>query len=564
MKKYLIAPAILLAALSASAETLSPAAALARAAEELPVTASAARRIAAAAATVAAEPLMTIAKDSRNPELYVFAAGDGLVVASAESEAPALLGYSDFYAPEADMPPAMQWLLNAYAAEIQALRRGDVIETAATSSRADFEPIEPLCSTKWNQGTPYNDLCPKIGSKLTYTGCVATAMAQVLKVMEYPEKCSGGMYNYYWENGQQALSKNFDNVTLDWKNMANTYTASSGSTKRRAVANLMAAVGYASDMNYGTDASGAHGLYACAGLIRNFDYDYTLQYLRRDWFSWADWEAIIYGEIAKGIPVYYDGVNTKEKVGHAFVVDGYNADGFFHLNWGWGGSLDGYFLLTALDPNGQQGIGGSSGGYSDQAGALIGLEKGRTMTDATAPLTFASSGDLTINKSSTIVFGSAFTVSFSPTGGIYNYSPFTVPSVEYALKLTSGDDVYYTALSPSGSTKPYYGVSGFSTSVARGIPPGSYTVTLAVHNPTTDAYYDVYGEQTYVWRKTAVVTNASVKFTDYQEPSDAIAEIEAGDAPVEYFDLGGRSVVNPASGLYIRRQGSNTQTIYIR
>lgn len=565
MKKFLIIPALLFATLSVSAEILSPSAALNRAARELPSSASGALRV-ATRNSVDAEPLMTIAKDAGEPELYVFASeGSGVIVASAESEAPALLGYSDFYSAEADMPPSMKWLLNMYAAEIQALRAGNVTPATAAASRADFEPIEPLCATKWNQNAPFNDQCPKLNSKATYTGCVATAMAQVLNVMKYPDKCSGGTYNYYWTNGAKTLSKNFDNVTIDWKNMEDVYTANSFSAKRKAVANLMAAVGYASDMNYGTDASGTHGLYACTGLVRNFGYEYSLQYLMRDWFPLATWQEMIYDELANGIPVYYDGVNMEEQAGHAFVVDGYRSEGYFHLNWGWGGMLDGYFLLTALNPDGQQGIGGSAGGYSEQAGAMFGLKKGQELTAATAPMTFAANGNLTMRTSAMPLSGS-FQVSFGSQCGMFNYSPFTVPAVEYGLKFVATDGtVYYSTMAKGASTQPYYGVSAFNVSAPKGIPAGSYTVQPVVHNPTTDAYYDTYAPVESVWRKTAVVTGATIKFIDYEETPNAIEAVEADDAqPVEYFDLGGRRVAQPASGVYIRRQGSNTQTVYIK
>jgi len=119
-------------------------------------------------------------------------------------------------------------------------------------------PLPPICKTKWNQNAPYNNLCPTVGTTNCVTGCVATAVAQVLKTYEYPTQCSGGTYSYTWTaNNSQTLSLNYDEVTLDWANMLDTYDASATDEQKNAVATLMKAVGYGVNMGYTTSESGA-------------------------------------------------------------------------------------------------------------------------------------------------------------------------------------------------------------------------------------------------------------------------------------------------------------------
>ncbi|MDE7335728.1 MAG: C10 family peptidase, partial [Muribaculaceae bacterium] len=318
MKKLLIISLAAMAMAGAKAELLEPSVALQRALDEIP--SGTARRSMRAHQF---NQLKLADLNSAEAELYVFGAPSGLMVVSAESETPALLGYSENYVEGSELPPSLVCMLNLYAKEIRALRAGDVIPATSAGSRADFSPIEPICKTTWNQDAPYNNSAPTMNGQRTYTGCVATAMAQVLKTYEHPDKCTGGYYSYKWQNGGKSLSMNFDNVTLKWDQMLDSYSGSSTSVQRLAVAGLMQAVGYAAQMNYGTEASGTQSLYCLAGVIRHFDYDYSAQFLMRDWFSLGDWQQKVYGELAAGRPVYYDGQNLKDQVGHAFVVDGY-------------------------------------------------------------------------------------------------------------------------------------------------------------------------------------------------------------------------------------------------
>ncbi|MDE7336201.1 MAG: C10 family peptidase, partial [Muribaculaceae bacterium] len=413
MKRLFLAAAAVMAAFGASAELLGPAAALDRALEQVPATAAVRRAMRGSVA--AAQPLMTVAEHSAEAELYVFAQSGELLLVSAESETPALLGYSDSYVEDAPMPDALKMMIRAYATEIAATRAGNVVMGApAAGSRADFASISPICKTQWNQNSPYNDLAPKIGDAQTYSGCVATAMSQVLKVMEYPAKCSGGTFTYDWANGGKKLSLNFDDVTLEWDKMLDTYKSSSPAESRNAVAVLMNACAIAAKMNFGTDGSGAQSFEMGTGLIRNFNFDPTLSSLSRDWFSIARWNEMVYNELAAGRAVYYSGATINNE-GHAFVVDGYRSDGYFHVNWGWGGLSDGYFLLTALDPE-AQGIGGSTGGFDLGQDAFFNLKPNTGIATSNVPLIFFSQDAFAV-KSSSVSLGGSIAITLTAFNG---------------------------------------------------------------------------------------------------------------------------------------------------
>lgn len=531
--RYLTLLAII-SAFGAQAEVLTPAEALGRAAANLPQTVAPGRR---AAALRNAEPLLTIGAEK--PEVYLFgSAAGGLVVASAESEThAALLGYSETYSEGAELPPSLKWLVGYYGQEIRALRNGDVVKRPLRrASQSDFAPIDPICKTEWSQATPYCYDCPPDGDYYSVTGCVATAMAQVLKTYEYPARCSGGTFSYQWQNGNKTLSKNFDNVTLDWANMLDTYPSrpSISAATSQAVATLMSAVGYASRMNYSANGSGTQGIYCAEGMIRNFGYDYTLQFLYKDWFDLATWQRMVYDEIAAGHPLYYDGANLEENTGHAFVIDGYDADGYFHVNWGWGGHLDGYFLLTALNPDGEQGIGGSSGGYSEQAAAIFNMSPGKTMTAAEAPLTIYSNKPLLVPASKKL--GGMI----SDEVGVYNFSPFVVSDVMLALRFTnnSGDNYYTDFVSGLPDLDICVGTTGTASySIPANLPEGQYTVSRVAYNPTSGEYFDMYYYTGVTSRISAMVSGTTVTFSDYVEPTEESMYFSDVTFPsVIYFD----------------------------
>lgn len=310
--------------------------------------------------------------------LYVFNTGEnGFVIVSNDDQTFPILGYSNTDTLDIEnIPSNMRAWLQGYADEIRQIRKGDM-KYRHTARRVSSvkKPIEPLIHTRWNQSAPYNNNCPIYsGIKRAVTGCVATAMAQIMYYHRYAEM-SGGIEGYNKDgNGASCVSVNsLPQTTFDWNNMVLNYNGSESSAQKAAVAKLMQYCGASVKMNYGKPSL-AYSFEVAPALINIFGYKSTAQLAIRSLYSYDEWIDIIYNELEQGRPVWYCGYSSES--GHAFVCDGYQGEDFFHINWGWGGQSDSYFKLSALDPD-QQGIGGnnSADGYCYGQNAVIGIQR---------------------------------------------------------------------------------------------------------------------------------------------------------------------------------------------
>lgn len=528
MKRYILYGLSAVVALSAAADVISPA----RALERVRDMAAVPSRVASLRGGSAVEPMLTVdaADGSGQAAVYVFSSRDksgGYMVLSADDEARPLLGYADAGPCDADdMPSNMKAWLDFYAEEIAAMRAaGDDDSTGKYMAvgRPQRDPVAPLVSAAWNQDAPYNDKCPKIGGQPTMTGCVATAMAQVLSVYRYPDRCSGGTFSYHQDDAGIDVSLDFDEVTLNWDAMIDSYAGGVGTAVQKdAVATLMNAVGVCAKMNYGTGMSGAYGSELAVGLVRNFGYSPSLRLMRREWFDLISWENMIYSDLKAGHPVYYDGVNGSNTGAHAFVVDGYSSDGFFHLNWGWGGMSNGYFTLTALDPA-SQGIGGSSSGYNFSQNIITGMRPDDGSYDR-GTLDFRATGALTASVAGTVVGNS---VTFG--GGSYNCSPVEVPEVTFGIRFTGADGsvTYADGSGPYDGVQTDYGVSSYEVTVPSSLSDGTYVLNAVVKNARGE-YFDVRAPIGRYGELYATVANRRIRFVT---PSYATLECEFQELP---------------------------------
>jgi hypothetical protein len=368
MKKLTIAICLLSAAsMGMQARTLTPQEALERVTNTQVVNA-----MHKSASQIKSSLLVHEIATAGSPDMYIFATpgSDGYMIVGADDVAAPLIAYVDNGTFDlANIPDNMKWWLGEYAKEIEAARKSPAPLCSYDFDRKAINKpaIEPIVTTQWNQGSPYNNNCPTVNGNRTYTGCVATAMAQVMKYYNWPEHGTGS--NSYTWNGN-TLSQDFSTQTYRWSDMTDTYSSSSSEEAKSAVAELMYSCGISVNMSYSTSGSGTSSSYVETAMINNFGYSAsTTTLISRDLFDLTAWQELIYRSIKDYGPVYYSGTNNTS--GHAFVCDGYSSDGFFHFNWGWGGISDGYFLLTALDPT-TQGIGGSSSGYNLSQQALVG------------------------------------------------------------------------------------------------------------------------------------------------------------------------------------------------
>ena len=315
----------------------------------------------------------------------------GFVIVSGDERLEEIVGYSDQGNLSGDIPEALQEVLDGYAAFVESLGEAASTDDATTTANAPKlmavtetakKSISPLITTKWGQTAPYNNLCPKYyysngtqSSTNAVTGCVATAMAQLLNYWKTPNATTSAipeLTNTY--NGSQdvTLPAVPAGTAIDWANMQDTYSSSATGTGATAVAQLMLYCGQSVNMSY-ANSSGASSERVPGALVNYFGFDASTTFHNASNFSIAKWENLVYGELAAGRPVYLSG--QSDGGGHAFICDGYDGEGLYHINWGWKGSCDGYFRLVTLRPNSNAGTGASSSsdGYSMSRGGILGM-----------------------------------------------------------------------------------------------------------------------------------------------------------------------------------------------
>lgn len=323
------------------------------------------------------QPSLTFTAVDKRGEatMYVFNKADngGFMLLSADDIAFPMLGYTDAGAFDpANIPAEMQYWMDEYSRQIEFARARGVKASARRNYPAEWEYVAPLCKTQWDQGEPYNNDCPtSIGIHLP-TGCVATAMAQIMKYHNYPEMGRGSI-NYSCMTLGQTLSMSFDQQPFEWNKMLNSYTKGNYSEEEgQAVSYLMKACGYASQMQYASGASGTSSQQAGVGMVTYFNYDKNIKCSERMEFTDSEWAELVYNQIKNVGPALYSG--QADAGGHAFVVDGYDGNGYFHINWGWSGMCNGFYLLTALNPT-EQGTGGYMGGYNFDQSLLYDIKR---------------------------------------------------------------------------------------------------------------------------------------------------------------------------------------------
>ena len=316
--------------------------------------------------------------------IYLFEGADGgFVLVAADDAARPILGYSATGAMDtANMPPALQEWLKGYQKEIDILREAKgfpphaewyALEQGITPKDTVWEGVEPMLTTFWDQGYPYNGYCP--GGSVT--GCAATAQAQVMNYWKYPAFGQGShSYTHVRYGVQQA---DFGHTLYDWENMPVEATASSPMVEKEAVALLMYHCGVSLEMDYSRDGSAAAGLAGISGyasidnsLKDYFGYSNQMRVVHKDFgYGNAEWRDMIIADLDLGHPIVYTG--AAEEGGHGFVCDGYDSRGYMHFNFGWSGRGDGYFPVDSISP----GVGGVGGNvtytFNMSNAALLGL-----------------------------------------------------------------------------------------------------------------------------------------------------------------------------------------------
>ena len=351
------------------------------------------------------------AKD-KSANLYVYnMEGGGFAIVSADARTGSqILGYSfDNNFSAKGMPDNVKYWLGEYSRQIDYIKTHQPeVSESKRRERLKMEEggyvapgnvtikVKPLLKTTWGQSAPYYGMTPTLEGQHTATGCVATAMAQIMNYWHWPAQ-GKGKHTYYWTGDKNYHSSDFSSHKYEWKNMADSYDETQAyvpnDDNMKAVAQLMYDCGVAVDMDYGLESSGAYDEDVVTALTSYFGYshDISLRQQSETEFQGVDgntaWIKLLTDELDESRPVYYAAEDKNDDDAHAFVLDGYgtyNSKTYFHINWGWDGydgtsttldktiSNDGYFAMNSFDPIYRDT--GNTDSFNKNSVAIIGIQ----------------------------------------------------------------------------------------------------------------------------------------------------------------------------------------------
>lgn len=409
--------------------------------------------------------------DNGQADLYVYtpSEGEGFIIVAGDDCLPQIVGYStdNRFKPDS-IPAPLKNMFTRYGQLIKAMS-GRLVGAQRPALRS-WNAVEPLLGNlAWGQGNPYNTLTPKVDGNQSPTGCVATALAQVMRYHCWPANGIGkGVYTI---NGKNKKTVSINGHSYNWTTMHNSYGSTTSTEENYAVARLLYDVGVAARMSYGKWESSAYSAYAATALIENFSYSRALRAMNRMYHTSDEWEAAIQEELQAKRPVYYAGGSPGG--GHAFVCDGYDGKSLYHINWGWNGLSNGYYALIELLP-GSQGTGaGGGGGYITEQDMIVGIQPDYVKTDP-KPLIYAEK--FKINATRLTPGSSAIQAVVSA----FNYSGKAI-SGNLGVEVVNAADgktvAQFKADSGDSNMKLGWGPNDTTISISTGdLDPGTYRV----------------------------------------------------------------------------------------
>lgn len=467
--------------------------------------------------------------------LYAFNVGqkNGFVVMSADDcTGELILGYADKGELSMEtMPDNMRAWLKGYDDEIKWMQEhgvtNEVAASRAMTASAARTPISPLLASRWDQDEPYNTYCPSG----TVTGCVATATAQVLyyygKKRGTSTTTSKAIPGYTTATYSLAVGEKAVR-TFDWSKMSDIYPSTSEANEE--VARLMEYVGAGLQMNYGPASSG--GSMAFSNnipyvLTEYFGYDKSARCVYRNDYSYGEWIDMMYKMLSNGNPVLYGGDSTGG--GHAFVLDGYTEDDYFHVNWGWGGESDGHFKLSVLYSK-QQGIGGSTSqdGYSSAQDAIINVNPVNSGVDTSTRMTVTDAfpDQTKYNRTSANAnFTGVVLKSY-----VYNCTGATV-TFDFGWGLYSGDELLSVVAQASYEVANRAGSAPatFTVSFGAGLANGDYLLMPISKKQGTATWYPDFGSEIYYIN--ATISGNTLTLAESVQTNMSVTNISVSASP---------------------------------
>ncbi|MES5005176.1 C10 family peptidase [Prevotella disiens] len=327
----------------------------------------------------------------------------GFAIISNDDLVPEVLGYSDEAFNAEQINDNFRWYLEAAEVAIKDIvAKGEVVKGIKPDPTLFQQRVDNFITSNWGQQSPYNNLCPTATksaegtwqsykqSNIALTGCVATAMAQILRYNKYPTKGIGSVtLNVKQADGtSKDFTVDLSQSTYDWRNMRDDYKAKNYTdVEAKAVATLMRDCGFAVKMDYHTDASGSTNIVAAEGLKKHFGYKNVQFYERTKYVSKpTEWMNLVFKELNEKRAILYGAIDPKKRAGHAFVFSGYNEEGKVYVNWGWDGSNNGFYDVSILNPTGYE--------FRSNQSMVIGIAPDRPAKDLVLKLNVTTPGSL--------------------------------------------------------------------------------------------------------------------------------------------------------------------------
>mgnify|MGYP002153890775 CR=1 FL=1 len=487
----------------------------------------------------------------------------GFVVLANDDAIEAVVGVSNKpYTNDTNINPAFQWYLRAANAAIASrIASGHGYSGAIAPSAPLPDHVDPLIKTRWQQEAPFNNDVQKDDKGKPYlVGCVAITMTQIMRYYKYPVVGKGS--NTYSMNGE-TLSADFSASPYQWDKMLPIYDKGKYTDEEaKAVSELMRQVGISVNMDYKPNFSSSYTKSAQNALINNFGYNPDMNRYTRNYYSEQEWMDMVYKELSEKRPIYYSGNDSKWDNGHAFVIDGYNAEGKVHVNWGWGGYQDGFFDIGILTPK-------NSGDYSYYQDMIVGIHP-EQQGAWKSHLTLYYGSQLIIEKFSkrAISMGEA---------KVWNVSSTPINGTLALVIEGNGQQRNLITTAYQAIDSYWYKISWQRIIIPADLPDGDYQVYLRFKDER-DANWQVVRSE-YGKPNSVVINIANGTFTikGNRTNYDWVTAIEAptvsdAETPISVYDLQGHKLLQlpaaafsvnqlPMHGFFIVKQGKKTMKI---
>lgn len=424
------------------------------------------------------------------------------VLVAGSDYLPAIIGYGelDGNTDVNEMPEALtSWLEAVAETEDWYEKHPDIgeLQREALTHAQNATEVQPLMSCQWGQDAPFSNNCPTKSGKKAPTGCFATAMAQVLYTQRFPEKSTGSVS--YWDNGS-GRSANLEGVKYDYTKMLDSYQNGATNEQKSEVAKLCYNLGVAANMQYGSKTSTSNAELTAKGLAQNFKCTKVVV-LDRLRYSLDDWNELLQNELQCGRPMIFSA--SSETFGHAFVLDGVDASGLYHVNWGWDGLYNGYFDISVLRSDYSSLDPLNTGFYKEQKVIMNICDPQKTQTwHCPVYMVYANEPE-TLKKGQTATF-----TAFGYNGGVTDQQLYTGVTLKKANGTT-----YEQKFSSSASTIPgckpemwsngYFDIGyqyqdiTFKYTIPSNLPNGDYKLYLTVKDKTTGTIEYLHQQHTY-------------------------------------------------------------------